>query len=118
MSKYINLTTHLASRDGEVWEASFNDVEEVLGMPLPDSARQHRPWWANQGRAQSSAWQSAGWKTAKVDLENEKVTFVYVGDSIARDAGPSTKLTISEAKAGLAANFNVPVDAVEITIRG
>jgi hypothetical protein len=28
------------------------------------------------------------------------------------------KLTIAEAKAGFAANFGVPVDAIEIMIRG
>lgn len=118
MSKYFNLTAHLANRDGEMWEATFTEVEEVIGMPLPESARQHRAWWANQGRAQSSAWQGAGWKTAKVDLENEKVTFVYVGDGVDREAAPGAKLTIAEAKTGLAANFNVPIDAVEIVIRG
>ena len=118
MSKYRNLTLHLAGRDDEAWEATFEEVESVLGIPLPDSARQHRPWWANQGRAHSSAWQSAGWKTSNVDLDNEKVTFVYAGDGVDRESPDAPKLTIAEAKAGLAANFNVPIDAVEITIRG
>jgi hypothetical protein len=118
VSKYFNLTSHLANLDAEAWEASFKDVEEVLGFPLPYSARQHRPWWANQGHAQSAAWLSACYKTANVDLANEKVTFVYFGDGVARDAPQASKLTIAEAKAGLAANFNLPVDAIEIVVRG
>ena len=118
MSKYSNLSFHLASLDSEVWETTFDEVEHVLGMQLPDSARKHRPWWANQGHAQSAAWQGAGYKTANVDLENEKVTFVYVGDGVDRIATEAPKLTIAEAKAGLAANFGVSVDAVEIMIRG
>lgn len=118
MSKYSNLTLHLANRDDEVWETTFNEVEEVLGIRLPDSARKHRPWWANDGYAQSTAWLGAGWKTANVDMANEKVTFVYAGDGVDRQNSGAPKLTIAEAKAGLAANFNVPVEAVEITIRG
>jgi hypothetical protein len=118
MSKYQKLTFHLANMDDNVWEASFDQIEEVLRMPLPDSASQYPAWWANQGRAQSLAWESAGWKTKRVDLKNFKVTFVYVGDGVDRDVMEASKLTIAEAKAGLAANFNVPVDAVEITIRG
>lgn len=121
MSKYFNLTTHLANMDENVWEASFDQIEEVLGSPLPESASQYPAWWANQGRAQSLAWESAGWKTKSVDLKNFKVTFVYVGDRPDRDFPPDRdvqKLSINEAKAGLAATFGVPVDAIEITIRG
>jgi hypothetical protein len=118
MSKYFNLTGHLANMGANTWEATFNEVEEVLGFPLPDSARKHRPWWANQGHAQSAAWLSGGYKTANVDLENEKVTFVYVGDGVARETPQVRKLTIADAKAGLAAFFNVPAEAIEITIRG
>lgn len=118
MSKYINLTLHLGSLDGESWNATFNDVEQVLGFPLPPSARQYAAWWANQDRAQGLAWQSAGWNAFDVDLANEKVTFRYVGAQETGDAPAVRPLTIAQAKAGLAANFNVPVDAIEILIRG
>jgi hypothetical protein len=46
------------------------------------------------------------------------VTFVYIGEGEVEELPEAPNLTIAEAKAGLAANFNVPVDAVEITIRG
>jgi hypothetical protein len=117
MSKYQQLTFHLANLESVEWHASFDELEEILRMSLPDSAKQYPAWWANQGRAQSLAWESAGWKTKDVDLKNGTIRFVYVRDP--DDQMPeATKLTIAEAKDGLAANFGVSVDAVEITIRG
>lgn len=117
MSKYQNLTYHLANHEGVEWRASFGDIEEILRMPLPDSAKQYPAWWANQGRAQSLAWESAGWKTKDVDLKSGTIRFVYVRDP--EDQMPEVeKLSIADAKAGLAATFSVPVEAIEITIRG
>jgi hypothetical protein len=121
MSKYSRLTDFLRAltRDSETeWTPSFDEVEEVMGEQLPPSARQHRPWWANQGRAHSLAWEGAGWKTADVDVENEELMFIYSGEPPEQGEADIAKLTIAEAKAGLAANFGVPVEAVEITIRG
>ncbi len=118
MSKYFELTKHLANMEANVWDASLGDIEDAIGEPLPDSAYRYPAWWANQGRAQSLSWEGAGWKTKAVDLKNVKVTFVYVGDGVNRDAPGAAKLTIAEAKAGLAVNFGVSVEAVEITIRG
>src|SRR5687768_2387641 len=108
MSKYQDLTIHLANMEENVWEASFEEIEEVLGTPLPESARQYPAWWANQNRAQSRAWEGAAWKTKRVDLGKQKVTFVYVGDQPDREIPPERdvhQLTIAEAKTGLAATF-------------
>lgn len=126
MSKYRELAEHLASIDESEWNASFAEVEQVLSTPLPESARQYAAWWANQGRAQSLWWQRAGWKTSAIDLANERVKFVYVGDREDRydPDMPTTaqlttpRLTFAEAKAGLALNYGVPIDAIEIVIRG
>jgi len=118
MSKYLKLTLYLAELDAGIWEASFEEVADVLGFSLPISAKQYPAWWANQGRAQSIAWEGAGWHTTAVDVEREKVTFVYVGDREEADAQSVKPLTISDAKAGLAAHFGVSIDAIEIVIRG
>jgi hypothetical protein len=117
MSKYNAISLHLTSLDAKIWEATFDDIEKVLGFPLPDSARQHQAWWSNQRRAQSLAWESAGWKTTGVDLDQERVTFVYVADRKAGETATVAPLSISEAKAGLAATFGVSVEAIEIVIR-
>jgi hypothetical protein len=119
MSKYFKLTAYLAELDQGIWESTFSEVEEVLGFALPDSARQYPAWWANQGRSQSLAWQGAGWKTVAVDVDRERVTFLYTSDrDESDDATPSVpRLTISDAKAGLAANFGITPDCIEIHIR-
>jgi len=119
--RYQRLSEHLASLDEDVWEATLDEIQDVLGAPLPESAFQYPAWWSNQGRAQSRAWEGAAWKTKRVNLKNGKVTFVYVGDQPDRQIPADRdvrRLSIAEAKAGLAATFSVPIDAVEITIRG
>ncbi|MCB2015231.1 MAG: hypothetical protein R3E11_02760 [Sphingobium sp.] len=119
MSKYVKLTTFLASYDAGIWEPTFSEIEEVLGFPLPASARQYQAWWSNQMRAQSIGWQSAGWKTSSVDLEKQRVTFVYVEDRDESDneTPQIPHLTIGDAKIGLANSFGVKPEQIEITIR-
>lgn len=126
MSKYRELAEYLASIDESEWNASFEEIEQILGGSLPESARLYPAWWANQKRAQSWGWQSAGWKASAVDLANERVKFIYVGDREDRydpdmpaPAQLATQpLTFAEAKAGVALNYRVPADAIEITIKG
>lgn len=78
MSIYQPLADLLAGRKGDRWDASFTDIEAVLGRPLPRSAYRHQAWWANQngaGHSQTYGWRSAGWRTARLDLERQRVTF-------------------------------------------
>jgi hypothetical protein len=77
MSKYDPLLEHLQRSHGEV-PLTFRDVEEILGFPLPASARRHAAWWSNSGgtHVQSAAWQAASYRTEDVDLEQETVRFV------------------------------------------
>ena len=78
MGKYEPLATHLASASASEWSATFAQVEQVLGFPLPPSARKHREWWSNQagaGHSQARGWQDAGWQVWKVDLQGERVIF-------------------------------------------
>ena len=73
-SKYRRLYTHLCDKEDEQWLTSFREIEAILGFRLPESARRHRPWWANQksgGHSQALAWIAAGWETANVDLKAE-----------------------------------------------
>ena len=116
-TKYRKLTFHLASIDETEWTATFDEIESVLGFPLPESARQYQAWWSNQMRSQSLAWQSAGWKATALDLENERVTFVYVAGDEPEEVPQAGAMTIQEAKERLAATFGVDPSQVEITIR-
>jgi len=78
--KYEPLYSHLKTISEKEWETSFEEIETILGFPLPDSARIHRPWWANQGvkgnHSHALAWEMAGRKTASVDLNEETLSFV------------------------------------------
>lgn len=125
--KYMELAAHLTGLNDTRWQASFEEIEEILGFPLPESARAHQAWWSNQMRSQSLGWQQAGWKTTDLDLRNERVTFVYVGGEENEGVAPEPEsarrarprpLTIAEAKAGLAAAFAVDPSQIEIIIKG
>ena len=63
---------------------TFQQVESVIGGPLPASARRHRPWWANDatGHAHAQAWLEAGYRTEQVDMEGEKLVFVRAPESM------------------------------------
>lgn len=78
MSKYDALAAHLAQRSVREHPMSFAEIESVIGSRLPASAREHRPWWANnaQSHVPRRGWLQAGFKTARVDMSNERVTFV------------------------------------------
>ncbi len=123
MEKYQALTEFL----GEVAEdrvvMSFESINDLIGGALPDSAFKHRPWWANRTAGKGSqnlAWQSIGWETKDVNMELDEVTFVRVRKppTAAEPGFACQPLSIAQAKAGLAANFGVPEDSIEISIRG
>src|SRR5258708_491395 len=123
MSKYQRLSQHLISLNSGEWTADFSEIETILGMALPESARRYPAWWSNQvgdGHSQSGAWQASGWRTVRLDLPGEKVTFVREARRLSgavADGSSDRGITIAEAKAGLAISFGVPPENVEITIR-
>jgi hypothetical protein len=57
---------------------SFADVERVLGFALPPSARRHRAFWSNNAdnNVMTRAWREAGFRAARVDLDEGSLTFV------------------------------------------
>lgn len=76
MGKYRALQDHLSACSGAV-RMSFEEIEGLVG-PLPESARQYRPWWANtrENRSQARAWMNVGYVVAQVNLTAETVEFV------------------------------------------
>ena len=60
-------------------EMTFDQVEEILGTPLPKSATKLKTWWTNvQPKIQShrTAWLNNGWVVAEFDLQARRVKFV------------------------------------------
>ena len=81
MGVYEPLTKHLKSLPNESWSTSFAEIERILRRPLPQSALEYRPWWANQkggNHSQSRAWRNAGWETCDVDLKHRTLRFMRV----------------------------------------
>ena len=57
---------------------TFEEIETVIGSPLPPSARKFRPWWSNNpsNSVITHAWLAAGYKSTQVDLKLERLTFI------------------------------------------
>jgi len=81
-SRYAPLATWLQSRsrDEERFELSFSDIERIINFDLPQSARKHRAWWANDpiGHSHARQWVDVGWRTSYVNMTEERVTFARI----------------------------------------
>lgn len=70
--RYEALETYLRALSPSMKEASltFQQLEEILGFSLPESAAKYREWWSNQAdvsnRPQARAWTSAGFRVDTV----------------------------------------------------
>jgi hypothetical protein len=140
MSRYQALALHLSSLSATRWRATFSQIEKIIGGQLPQSALNYPAWWANQkngGHSQTMGWLSAGWETAELDLANQKVTFLRLSpisaqsvnakrspeamdesSSNERSSYQKDGLSIAEAKAGLSVRYDIPIDKIEITMKG
>jgi hypothetical protein len=80
-SKYLPLQQFLRAQAARELPMSFRDVERVLGFALPPSARTHPAWWSNNRATNVAvkAWRDAGWRTSRVDMSGEHVTFIRDG---------------------------------------
>ena len=82
VGKYYSLTQYLIGLNSTQTEValSFDEIQSILAQGLPASAREHRPWWANQKdnstRPQAKAWMDAGFEARDVDLVRGRVRFV------------------------------------------
>jgi predicted DNA-binding protein (UPF0251 family) len=77
-AKYKPLQEFLRRAGKEIVELSFGEIEQLLGAPLPTSARTGKAFWSNRSRGglQARAWMDAGYHVAHVDLEGGRVRFV------------------------------------------
>ena len=99
-SKYHPLYDYLRSHEQDEVTLTFNQIEKLVGGPLPEGAKIERGWWGNRktGSAQALAWLKAGFKVKALDIERRKVIFAKpqklpanykvkrVGDTVLWDA--------------------------------
>jgi hypothetical protein len=75
--KYRQLWRWLQDQGRDDIDLTFADIEQVLGMPLPPSARRHPThWYGYEGTALGRAIRDAGWRASQVNLTDETVTFI------------------------------------------
>jgi hypothetical protein len=102
VSKYCTLGEDLIQRDTDQVTLTFSDVEEILGFPLPKSARKFRTWWANDTSHSHAVngWLNYGWRVKEIDLQEQYVRFekapmLRLHESVPLTSIPSKK-TISK----------------------
>lgn len=75
--KYRPLWRWLSGQVQDQVAMNFDEVTEIAGTPLPESAYNHAAhWYAYQGSALGRAIRDAGWRATEVDLLAETVCFV------------------------------------------
>jgi hypothetical protein len=77
LRKYRPLQAHLERRAGRPEMLTFEDIEQIIGKMLPESAIKHRSFWANdnQDNGHARAWVRAGYRVAYLDREQKVVRF-------------------------------------------
>ncbi len=75
MSKYRRLKEYLYVHEGKVVKLKFEEIEEIIGFELPESAYLYRAWWANSSHNALRVWAGIGWYVTMVDFEGKVVEF-------------------------------------------
>ncbi|UWP83196.1 PIN-like domain-containing protein [Dactylosporangium fulvum] len=76
VSKYWPLTQWLRTQPDDVIPMTFADLEEMLGLPLPQSARSHLPYWYSVRNSLGKALALGGFKARRVNFVSETVELV------------------------------------------
>ncbi len=81
MAQYDPLRDYLSEYKGNELTRTFKEIDNIIApKALPPSAYNLRQVWQNsyshrRRHVQAAAWQNAGWKVSKVDLQRQIVTF-------------------------------------------
>jgi hypothetical protein len=76
MGKYDPLKAFLQAQPGERIPVTFDEIERLLGRPLPKSKR-YPAWWSNNpsNNTMTQVWLEAGFTTEQVDTAAGKLIF-------------------------------------------
>ena len=77
MGKYEKLSAFLRRRPAQEIPITFKEIEDIIGSPLPASARLHRAWWSNNpdNNVMTGEWLAAGFESEQVDIAAERLVF-------------------------------------------
>lgn len=106
MSKYAPLTQALQSNPSPRVTMTFRELEDLIGIRLPASARQYRAWWSNNpsNNVATQAWMKAGRISEAVDMAAERVTFARQHP----DSAPAQPAATTTPKPATGAAYSVP----------
>ena len=114
---------------------TFEEIERVIGAPLPPSARRHSAMWSNNPTnwVMTKHWLAAGYRMEKVDMKNGRLVFRRTapdappadngGGSFARTFGalkgtvtiaPGTDLTAPIGRAKSTSNHQQVTEGLQI----
>jgi hypothetical protein len=78
-AEYLPLHKYLDGRYADTVVLTFSEIEDLLGITLPDLARAEAGWWANGDTDGTPSPQSRSWiranRTAKPNLHAQIVVF-------------------------------------------
>jgi hypothetical protein len=82
MGKYEPLKRFLSIQNRDQVPMRFDEIERILGEPLPAS-KMHRAWWSNNpdNNVMTREWLDAGYRTEAVDIAGEKLIFRRVSEA-------------------------------------
>ena len=76
MAKYDPLERFLSAHPESGCMLTFAEIEEIIGAPLPPSARRHKRWWGNdRTHVQARSWLATSREVGKLRLAEEQVLF-------------------------------------------
>jgi hypothetical protein len=107
MGKYDPLRAFLLSSNAEEVSLRFEEIEALLGAPLPPSQK-HPSWWSNNpsNNTMTRVWLEAGYRTERLDVDGRKVVFRRAARN--GDNGSERVLSIVErVRAALAGTVRV-----------
>ncbi|QHN03497.1 hypothetical protein FTO74_09045 [Granulicella sp. WH15] len=85
MDTYARLNKWLLAQSPHTsaFQVAFVQIEEILGLMLPPTARRNPAWWANNPdhHSQARAWLEAGFMADNVNLDAEMLVFRRVAVS-------------------------------------
>jgi hypothetical protein len=79
LARYQPLGDWLSTQPGEQVTLTFAEVQQILGQPLPATARTSNAWWLHAERYRTAAarvWHAAGWRLLEVNRQRATVTYV------------------------------------------
>ena len=91
MSKYAPLKAYLEQSTSVEVFLKFEEIEHIIGCPLPASSKKYPAWWSNDSstHVQADAWRNAGYKTAQIDLGRENL--VFIRDKTVKQSKPASE---------------------------